>query len=452
MKTRKTFLACVILMLSCIVAKAYKYTDEFGTTFYFDVNKNGIATIYEMNGKTDRVRIPSQVKNKKGQVFNVKTLDFYRNARVKGLNYNTTVMQIEDGIEYIKEDCFASFSKLYEVYLPSSLLVVEKNAFVNGKNISFPTIPAKMLATDLRAGKQSLGYDPIVSEKKDPIDPSIPTKDDNRKKNVAVIRQRGEAGKSDVDVFIPSSGIQRDQTFCLIMANEKYSNRDTPNVDWASTDGDIFYKYCRTTLGIPQENIRMVKDADYLSMKKQIDWLSKVSKLYGSNAKFIVYYAGHGAPDDKGNCYLIPRNGSINDITTGYKLNDIYGILGSLTAQSALVLVDACFSGTDRHDMAMTNKRGIARVQKQEVSGRVVAITATSGEETAMAYDEKAHGLFTYYVLKALQEKRGNISYGELYDYVKDNVGKKASLLMDKEQTPSVSAGNLGDNWRNIKF
>lgn len=443
-----------VFLLTPLVVMADKYTDEYGTTYIYSVKK-GQASIKSMRGRTDRVRIPSFVV-KNGTKIPVKSVDFYESSILYGTTFNTTVLQLEEGIERIEENCFADFHQLYEVYIPQSIQTIEKNAFKNGRNISFPILPTGVLAADLLKGN-SIHPEPLIVLPTDPIqinDVTIKNRytsvDDpvNIHENIV-----GIAGQSDVDVFIPSGNVQREMTFCLIIANEKYYSNDTPDVSWAETDGNTFYKYCRTTLGIPYENVRFVRNADYLKMKKQIEWLGKVSTHYGANAKFIFYYAGHGAPDDNGKCYLIPCNGSVNDITTGYSLSDVYGMLSSMTSQSSLVLVDACFSGNDRHDLAMGDgKRGIGRVQEQTLSGNVVAITAASNNETALAYDEKAHGLFTYYLLKALQEKRGEITYGELYDYVKQEVGGRSILIKDKEQTPSVSCGSKDSSWRSIKF
>ena len=121
-----------------------------------------------------------------------------------------------------------------------------------------------------------------------------------------------------------------------------------------------------------------------------------------------------------------------------------------------MVLVDACFSGNDRDDIAATNEehRGIVREVKNEVAtGNVVVLTATSETETALSFEEQAHGLFSYYLLKKIRETGGDVTYGELYDYVKKNVMKKSVVVKSKKQTPSVTvSATIKENWRNMKF
>ena len=120
------------------------------------------------------------------------------------------------------------------------------------------------------------------------------------------------------------------------------------------------------------------------------------------------------------------------------------------------MLIDACFSGNDRQNVVALDEthRGIAPVVKQEaVTGNVVVLTAASGTETALAYEEQAHGLFSYFIMKKLQDTKGEVSYGELYDYVKKNVLRKSIVAKGKKQTPCVTVSpKMLNTWKNIKF
>lgn len=97
----------------------------------------------------------------------------------------------------------------------------------------------------------------------------------------------------------------------------------------------------------------------------------------------------------------------------------------------------------------MTSARGVAIKVKQEVpQGNMVVFTAAQGDETAYQYKEKGHGMFTYFLLKKLQETKGEATLGELSEYVTSEV-KKASLLNNnKSQTPSVIPAVGFGNWQ----
>ena len=98
--------------------------------------------------------------------------------------------------------------------------------------------------------------------------------------------------------------------------------------------------------------------------------------------------------------------------------------------------------------------RGVAREAKKEViSGNTVVFSAASGDETAMPFKEKQHGLFTYFLLKKLQETKGNVTYGELAEYIKENVKKEAFLTNEKPQNPVVATSAASTaTWRSLKF
>ena len=76
-----------------------------------------------------------------------------------------------------------------------------------------------------------------------------------------------------------------------------------------------------------------------------------------------------------------------------------------------------------------------------------------AGDETAMPYKEKQHGLFTYFLLKKIQETKGEVSYGELADYIKSNVRKEAFLTNEKPQNPVIATSERNQNtWKSVKL
>lgn len=459
MNTKKLLSFIMVLMLAINVsAESFTYFNR-GIAFKCKV-KDGKAIITGFDNKAAMVVIPAQVKNKKGHTLQVSRVDLFQIALV----YKTRTVVIEQGITEISKLCFYGFTQLSEVYIPNSIALVGEKAF-NPKTSTKFNMPSTIHESDLLAGNV-IYTKAVVPTYSDPIagidlsnygDDSAAGKDEvSSVKPSAPKITSITPGTSDIDMNIPRSSMSRENTFCLIVANEKYANQDTPNVKYAAQDGKTFEEYCLRTLGLPRENIRFAVNAKYLEMKKMLKWFSEVADVYGKDANFIVYYAGHGVPDEKGNCKLIPADVSINDVNNGYSLKEIYTSLGKLPLNSALVLIDACFSGNDRQNVAALDEthRGIAPVVKQEaVTGNVVVLTAASGTETALAYEEQAHGLFSYFIMKKLQDTKGEVSYGELYDYVKKNVMRKSIVAKGKKQTPCVTVSpKMLNTWKKIKF
>ncbi len=261
-------------------------------------------------------------------------------------------------------------------------------------------------------------------------------------------------GKADVDVDIPSGRISNAaSTFAVIIANENYQRES--KVEFARNDGETFRKYCTTTLGLPEKNVHYVADATLNNMRAEIDWVCRVAKTYDGSADIIFYYAGHGIPDESTRAsYLLPVDGYGYNVSTGYKLSDLYDRLGSVPAGSVTVFLDACFSGTARDGMMLASARGVAiKARADAPTGKMVVFSAAQGDETAYPYREKGHGLFTYYLLKKLQQTKGNVTYGELGDYITEQVGRTAIVENSKPQTPTVMvAPALAQTWKSMEF
>ena len=267
-----------------------------------------------------------------------------------------------------------------------------------------------------------------------------------------ISRSNVSIGVSDVDTDIPQASSENDRTFVVILANENYNTES--RVEYAHNDGEVFSRYCNKTLGIPESNIRVVFDATLNNIRAQVDWLSKVGEAYGGDARLMFYYAGHGIPDESSKeAYILPVDGYGSNVATGCKLSELYDQLSAIPSSSTLVFLDACFSGANRDDQMLASVRGIAvRVKKEVPQGNLVIFSAAQGDETALPYNEQGHGMFTYFLLKKLQETGGNVSLGDLSDYVTDQVRKMSVVTKSKPQTPTVSAGVSISDWRSIKL
>ena len=259
-------------------------------------------------------------------------------------------------------------------------------------------------------------------------------------------------GKSAVDVTIPETGAANPNTFVVIIANENY--KSVASVPYALNDGRVFAKYCQRTLGIPAQNIKVHENATKNEMTMALAWLKNVCEKYEGEASVIFYYAGHGIPDPANLApYLLPTDGSGRYVETGYKLDELYDRLGAMPSKSVMVLLDACFSGENRDGKMLASERGVAlKSHAGEPKGNMVVFSAAQGDETALPYDQEGHGMFTYYVLKKLQDTKGNVTLDDLSSYVIREVGR-VTAVKDKPQTPSIkSAPAVSGSWKNWKL
>ena len=69
------------------------------------------------------------------------------------------------------------------------------------------------------------------------------------------------------------------------------------------------------------------------------------------------------------------------------------------------VFLDACFSGVNRMNEGVAEGLRAVEIEADDAelgNGSLVVFSAAQGNETAQGYPKQGHGLFTYYLLKAL--------------------------------------------------
>lgn len=284
------------------------------------------------------------------------------------------------------------------------------------------------------------------------IDQTAITKMEKGEQKVRYAKLKDSA-VSDVDVNIPQSRTVNSKTFAVVIANELYKHEES--VPYAKTDGESFRNYCVKTLGLPEERVHFSADATLNEMRMAMHWIKDIGEAFGEEAKVLFYYAGHGVADDASrSAFLLPVDGSGRDPESGYPVEKLYAQLGELPVGSVSVFLDACFSGAKRDGDMMVASRGVAIKPKSATpQGKMVILSATTGDETAALYPQEGHGLFTYFLLKKLQESRGECTMGELADYVSRRVNQESVVVNKRPQTPTVLCSPLMESvWKSIKL
>ena len=251
----------------------------------------------------------------------------------------------------------------------------------------------------------------------------------------------------------PLTGSKNEKSFALIISNEEYEY--VSKVDNACNDGLALKEYCIRTLGMPGENVMYLSNLSYGKMRKAINDMLSITELLNGEANLLVYYAGHGIPDNKTKgAYLLPVDADGKDTDICFPLDEFYNKLGSANLKQCVVLLDACFSGANRDGDMLVAARGVKiKPKESQPTGNLVVLSATSGDEAAYSHDQESHGLFTYYLLKKLQESEGKASLGELSKYVTEQVALQSRRINGQAQTPTVHIStDLTDKLKSLKL
>jgi len=251
---------------------------------------------------------------------------------------------------------------------------------------------------------------------------------------------------SDVDTPPARQTKRKAHAHAIVIGVETYRNQ-LPKADYAAQDAKVVSSYLSSSLGFEDNNIAvLVNDhATKSDFEKYFEsWLpNRVEK----DDTVFVYYSGHGAPNAKtGQAYLVPYDGDPVFLeSTGYPLQRLYQKLSDLPAKEIVVVLDSCFSGAGGRSVIAKGMRPIITEVKNPVlaNGKTLLIAASTGEQVSSTYEQKRHGLLTYFFLKGLQgdgdtNKDGKIEVTELFEYLRPQVERTARREFNNEQTPQL--------------
>ena len=208
-------------------------------------------------------------------------------------------------------------------------------------------------------------------------------------------------------------------------------------------------EYVLRTFGVPEKQINYIENAGLNKIRTAVRWLAKAMEVTNGKGKAIFYYAGHGIPDEASKtAYLLPVDGM------AYPLSKLYQELEAIPSERITVFLDACFNGGKREGDMLASARGVAIKAKSTVpQGKIVIFTAAQGDETAYSFKSQQHGMFTYFLLKKLQDSKGNVTLGDLADYLTSEVKRQSFDEHHKLQTPTaIPSQAFAGSWRSMKL
>lgn len=263
---------------------------------------------------------------------------------------------------------------------------------------------------------------------------------------VAPVAPRVQAPSSDVDRLPAARNAKKKNAYAVVVGIGRYREK-LPAADFADKDAELVGEYLTKVLGYPEENVvvRLNERATRTDLVKYFEeWLRNNVE---PDASVFIYYSGHGTPNVKsGEAFLVPYDGdpAFTD-STAYPLKQLYAALDKLPAKDVTVVLDSCFSGAGGRSVLAKGARPMVLTvdAPAQATGKTVVLAASGGDQISNSFEEKGHGLLTYYFLKGLHgdadaNKDGGIEMSELFDYVKPNVQRVARKQYNNEQTPQL--------------
>jgi hypothetical protein len=265
------------------------------------------------------------------------------------------------------------------------------------------------------------------------------------------------------DVDSPPAAVsipERASSVAVIIGISNYRESGIPRLPFAERDAQTVAQYLENAVGVPRQNMRILLNdraarSDFEETFEQ--WLPR---RVTAKSDVFVYYAGHGALDPAaGESYLVPYEGHPDSPQTRmYALKRLYEKLDALGANT-VVFLDSCFSGLGGRSIA-TKGRPIVITAADPVLtfGNIAVLTAATANQISSDYEPFQHGLFTYFLLRALRgdaDANGDrwVDLQETYAFVVDRVATTALRELNRDQTPTLLGGpNLEARAKSIRL
>lgn len=266
-------------------------------------------------------------------------------------------------------------------------------------------------------------------------DPSIPTPP---VQILPLTIQPTGAKSDDVDqVPAAAAGFKRPHTYLLSIGIGSYRDPQLSMRKFGASDAEMVATYFQSLGGIPASNVRLLQDWKALRPdidEALLDWLPPQMH---KDATVIIYFAGLATVGPTGDLFLIPYDGNTSNTSRAYPLRDLNAALERLKAKHTILLFDGIVSrmGGDSRTKTVA--------PTWTASGPTVHVIATTGFGKSLEDDKHRHGLFTYYLLRALRgesdlNRDGEVTFGEAIAYVSQKVQWASRTQFGQEQRPSV--------------
>jgi uncharacterized caspase-like protein len=242
----------------------------------------------------------------------------------------------------------------------------------------------------------------------------------------------GPSGSTSQAVAAP----RIDQRWAVVIGVGDYQSPDIPDLKYAKADAQAVYDFLRSDAAGPftEDHILFLADGDATGAKMREALFVFLQQAKWDDLVFI-YYAGHGAPDPQrpDNLYLLPSDADLTSLaSTGFPMWDVKTALRrQIAAERVIVVADACHSaGTaDGETLGGAQGNAIAGTFAElfTPSRRLMMTAADTNEFSLEDARWEGHGVFTHFLLEALQgkgdeNKDGIITFTEAYDYISRSV------------------------------
>lgn len=226
-------------------------------------------------------------------------------------------------------------------------------------------------------------------------------------------------------------------SWAIVIGINKY-NYVSP-LEYARNDAEEVAKVLIEDLGFSEENVIILLDSDATKASIMSSFLSFTKDKVGVDDRILLYYAGHGhtIPGRRSEIgYLIPVDGSLDDLSSFIRWDDLTRNSELIQAKHMLFIMDACYGGLAITRALQPGSTRFLKDMLQRYSRQVL----TAGKADEVVSDSggpiPGHSIFTGHFLEGLQGKAASVDGVITANGIMSYVYEKVSKDLYSKQTP----------------
>ncbi len=255
-------------------------------------------------------------------------------------------------------------------------------------------------------------------------------------------------GWPSVSGDLPANGLGVNDAAVIVAISDYYK---LPDIAGATQNGEDWYRYLVKVRGVPDKKITPLFN-DGATKTDILNAVKKAALEVGQGGTLWFIYVGHGGPNkdlDDGLVLGADTQVSVSSFQDrGVPQKQILDLIDLGAHEQAVVIFDACFSGTDGSGQnLLPNTQATVPVRRQEVAvGRTAVMSAADAVAGPLAgHDRPA---FSYLLLGALRGWADNdndktVTINEAFDYTAD-VLARPSMVSGRRQVPKLAGRKTG--------
>ncbi len=339
----------------------------------------------------------------------------------------TAILSPDEGYETDRD----SVSVKYSVRSPSGESVSKVRVLVDGRpavesgEISFASANDEVTRTvDVTLPNKDCKISVVAENKFAISEPSVVT-----------VRRKAQVATAEPEVLRPN-------LYVVAIGVSDYQSPDVPKLKYAAKDAGDFINAITGQKGLLYQKIETKLLTDKEAVKDNIlDALEWLEKQTTNKDMAMLFVAGHGANNERGDYHFLPDDFDKNNWRRTGVLWTEFQLTLNRVAGKAVFFIDTCDSG----NVLGGGTRGVGDMTKalnelMSAENGVVVFTASSGKQVSFENEKWENGAFTKALIEGITGKadllgKGKVTCSTLNAYVADRVKD----LTEGRQTPNFS-------------